>query len=216
MKQIILLLTLFALFSSALSEEITGEVDLTMIDPYEKIASGFCLSYRPEILEWKGLSLGGGMGLYITSRFKFQTSDYILMEDSLDWYEFREDYLDIINLDMFLEGRWQLLGLADESHWKAWITISGGLIIHSSVKTTDLTEIWADTTTGYFYPMTENRIRYTTQQRTEPYFSPGLLIGIGNFVVGYRHWIYADDYAVKPGKPGRTIGMIRIGYRFIW
>ena len=56
----------------------------------------------------------------------------------------------------------------------------------------------------------------TAPMRFEPYVSPGFLIGIGNFTVGYRHWIYLKDLDIKPGQSGRLWGSLRIGYRFLW
>ncbi len=217
MKRITVLLIVLSIAAAATAEEITGEINVSIIDPYDRFVPGFCGSYRPEILQWKGLSLGAGMALYFSGQFKYETTDITDMPDSSNWYELRESYLEIVNFDFFLEGRWQFLGLSDEAHWKAWLSLSGGAIVHSSVKMIHITEFEEDTTISkYLIPRDKHENLYKNEYRTDYYLSPGFLIGIGNFIVGYRHWIYFDESALKKGKPGRTFGTIRLGYRFTW
>ncbi len=214
-------LILLALAGSCAAEEIDGEVNISLVDPYQRLAPGFCGSIRPDFLQWRGLSLGGGLALHISSRFKYETSDLdtITAADStssykIGWLYFNENFLEVINFEFFVEGRWQFLGRAEDAQWKSWLTLIGGGIINSSVITNYQTQY--DDSAGYIVDLEKYVRTFETQYRSEAYLSPGILIGIGNFIVGYRHWIIFNDEALEQGKPARMVGTLRLGYRFTW
>jgi hypothetical protein len=200
-KLIIFILVLIA--STSAAEEITGEIDISFLDPYDRLAPGFCGSYWPEIMQYKRMSMGAGLSLSISNRFNYETT----VAEAVDpvaypnWYEFEERLIELVNFDFFLAGRWKFAGLDEDAHWKGWLTLHAGAMIQTGNKVTYLTQY---------------QLSAGSPSRTDVYVAPGILVGIGNFIVGYRHWIYTDESAVELGDPARTLGALRIGYRFTW
>ena len=200
----------------AAGHEIDGEVVISYIDPYNRLAPGFCGSFRPEFLDWKGLSLGGGLALHISSRYNYETTPWIeytsTTYDSSFFYD--DKFIEIVNFEFFTETRFHFLGSDENARWKGWLTLNLGAVIHSATRSLyrtrqsyeggDLAE-WV----RFVYNLPD-------KYRTDLYTSPGLLIGIGNFVVGYRHWFYLEEPSIELGDAGKTTWTIRIGYRFMW
>lgn len=215
MKRYLVFLIYFTIVFGAAAEEIDGEIDISFVKPYDRFAPSFCGSFRPEFLKWRSFSLGAGLALHISSRYSYETTDYMAIPDSTDWYFFNENLIEMVNFEFFGETRWRFLGRSDEAHWKGWLSLNFGAMIHSSNKTTYLTQFEGDTL-GYVTDTRKYAITFKAKYRTDPFLSPGLLIGIGNFIVGYKHWIYYDDFTLELGKPGRTVGTLRVGYRFLW
>ena len=214
MKRLIIFLLLLMIATDGLSEEIDGEVNIAFVDPYDRLAPGFCLSYRPDFLKWKGLSLGGGLGMYISSRFSYETTDAFPIEtDStkVGWEFFNEYLMELINFEFFAEARWQLSGRHDDAQWKSWFTLNGGAIIHSGVRTRYQTQFFFDEPLNTITHIEKYYSRFKTRYRTDFYLAPGILIGIGNFTVGYRHWLYTNAETLELGYPGRTLGSLRLG-----
>ncbi|MCX6640028.1 MAG: hypothetical protein NTW14_06045 [bacterium] len=210
-----LLLFCLLLMVPAQANEIDGEVDISFVNPYEHFMPGFCASYRPEFLRWNRFSVGAGLALNISSRFKYETTNAQVIPDSLDWYYFDESFAELTNFDFFAEGRFILSNPDLTSKWKTWITLSGGAIINSNTRTVYET-LFEQTQTGLLIDLQKYAYYYPIQYRTEGYLSPGLLIGVGDFIFGYRHWIYLDNTKIELGKPSRMVGTLRIGYRFTW
>lgn len=233
MRKYFPLLVWLILCAGAAAEEVDGEVNLSLIDPYHRLAPGFCGSYRPEFLQWRNLSLGAGLALHISSRFNYQTTDPVLIPDSTDWYYYYQRFIEVVNFDFFAEGRWALFG-ADESQdlettvtgaslthpsrWKGWLTLTCGAVINSGTQSGFLTN-YQDSVAGdyrYIIDFRQGYLQDVVQYRTDPYIAPGILIGIGNFIVGYRHWLFFDHFDIAKGDPARMLGTLRLGYRFIW
>lgn len=213
-RYLLCLLVLPVLVQYAPAEEINGEVNVSFIDPYERFAPGFCVSFRPEMLDWRGLSLGAGLALHISSRFKYETTEAQAIPDTTNWYYFNENLTELANFDLFAEGRWQFLGRFDERNWKGWVTVNAGLIINSAQGTTYQTQYEVDG--DYIVSLYKYVLSPGTEYRTESYISPGLLFGAGNFIFGYRHWFFPESAHINRGQPGRMAGTVRLGYRFTW
>jgi len=218
MKKYLILFSLLLFAGSALAEEIDGEINVSFVEPYDRLAPGFSGSYRPETLEWRGLSLGAGLALHISSRFRYETTEPLQIADTshfhYGWYYFDENFLEITDFDFFVEGRWQFLGRSEESKWRAWLSLIGGMIINSSTVTRYQTQY--EDSSYYVVDLVKYSDTFQTEYRSEAYLSPGFLIGIGNFIVGYRHWLVFDNSALKLDEPGRMLGTLRLGYRFTW
>ena len=223
MKRWIFMLAVLILAADVMAEEIDAEVNLSLVDPYGKVATGFTGSFRPEMLEWRGLSLGGGLGLHISNRFKYDQSPLIDFDpgeayttDTTTWYYFDKDFIEIINFDLYLEGRWRFFGAGLDDRFKGSITLSAGALIHSVAGTLKRT-IWEELDSNneplgigvYIFNL-------ESEYRTDLYISPGLLVDIKRFIVGYRHVFYFDDPKLMKGKAGKTVGIFRLGYRFFW
>lgn len=194
--------------------EITGEVNISWLDPYDRLAPGFCGTYWPEFLQYKGLFAGAGLALNISNRFNYETTLAEPIEGYPNWYYFEERLIELVNFDFFLAGRWQFAGRDEDAHWKTWLTLLTGLVLQTGNKVTYLTQYYDSLET--IWDIDKYSLSGGAATRTDFYLSPGILVGIGNFVVGYRHWIYTDESAVEPGDPARTNGALRIGYRFTW
>lgn len=218
MKKFVVIAALLILAGAISAEEIDGEINISYVDPYERIAPGFCGSYRPEALQWQGFSLGAGLALHITSRFQYEETPVQVIDDTshshYGWNYFNENFLEITNFDFFAEGRWQFLGISEDLKWRAWLSLTGGFIINSGSVTRYQTQY--EDSSNYVIDLVKYSDTFKAEYRTEAYLSPGFLIGIGNFIVGYRHWLILDDSAIDPGKPGRMVGTFRLGYRFTW
>ncbi len=225
MKRWIYLLVLLVLAADVMAEEIDAEVNLSLVDPYGKVTTGFTASFRPEMLEWRGLSLGGGLGLHISNRFKYDQSPLNEFDpgeayttDTTTWYYFNKDFVEIINFDLYLEGRWRFFGAGLDDRFKGSITLSAGAIINSVAGTLKQTvfEGLNDTDPIEILGYGEYTYNLESEYRTDLYFSPGLIVDIKRFIVGYRHLFYFDDPTLIKGKAGRTVGIFRLGYRFFW
>ncbi|TKJ39709.1 hypothetical protein CEE37_10545 [candidate division LCP-89 bacterium B3_LCP] len=215
MKKAIILLSLFVIAYSASAHEITGEISIGFIDPYDRLAPGFCGSFTPEYLEGKWLSLGAGLALNISNRFNYETTPADSIPGFSDWWEFEERLVELVNFDFFLEGRLKFFGHSEDAHWKGWLTLNSGVIIQSSSGIVYITQFEVDAQDNII-DMLQYTSRSTNKYRTDLYLTPGVLIGIGNFVVGYKQWFYPGNSVLELGKPGQTLGTFRIGYRFIW
>jgi len=234
MRKVLTLLIWLALCGGAAAEEIDGEVNLSMIDPYQRLAPGFCGSYRPDLLQWRRLSLGGGLAMHISSRFNYETTNAALLPDSTDWYYYYQRFIEVVNFDFFGEARWAIFGAdepraedaaltgaesAQETRWKGWLTLTGGVIVNSGTRSGYLTNYQDSVAAGGYHYIIDFRQGYLPDEveyRTDAYLSPGLLIGIGKFIVGYRHWFYFDHFDIAKGEPARMVGTLRLGYRFTW
>ncbi|MFH1861394.1 MAG: hypothetical protein ABH878_01160 [bacterium] len=212
------LLAMLLLTGFCQAEEIDGEINVTYIDPYQRLAPGFACSFRPEFLEWRSLSLGAGLSLQISSRYKYETTEPLAIEDNpnkVGWYYFNENFVELTNFNFFVESRWNYLGTEPESHFKSWITLSFGAIVNSCVKTTYQTQ-YEDSIGQYILDIDKYSFSYQTRYRSEGYVAPGILFGIGNFYFGYQHWFFFDEPELPEGYPGRSRSTIRLGYRFVW
>ncbi len=218
------LLALFVCVTQA--DELDLEVNISYIEPYENFVPGFSASIRPDLLKWGRFSLGGGLGIHVSSRFSYETprwilylSDYPLEDPANDTtyiinaHYYDDNLIEIINYEVYLEGRLQLLGDDEDAQWKAWLSLNIGFVDNSSIRTQHRT--YATTPPNEVYDVDDDRISWT-EHAANLYLSPGLSIGIGNFIVGYRHWIHFDESSLIKGEPARQLGTIRVGYRFIW
>jgi len=229
MKRYFILLACLIFSTAAAAEEINGEANVTVLgEPYQddfKIAPGFCLSWRPDFLEWDRLSLGGGLALSIASQFQYHLSEVNTIADTshprFGWLYFNEYFMEVTHPDFFLEGRYRLLG-EEEQRWKGWITLTLGESLSSAAVIRQQTQF--DTANFNNIPL-QFQSNLESQTRWEPYISPGFLVGIKNFIIGYRHWFYFVsrdlDEKFPPDDPGnpyppRMLGTLRVGYRFTW
>ena len=214
----------------ALADEVSGEVGVSWADPYDKGVPGFSASFRPDIFNFGRLSFGGGIAIHVSSRFKYDDTPWIEFEpdpefqtDSTAWFFYDEYFIELVNYEVFTETRFRLLGDLDDDHWKGWLTLHLGYINQTGRPTqfSEVAEQWeyVDSLGVTQYDVLQSD-RFTFTYKTEHdavfYASPGILVGIGNFIVGYRHWFYFDDKSLIEGEPARQLGTIRVGYRFIW
>jgi hypothetical protein len=231
MKRLILVpIFLLLLIPNASAEEISGEVDVSWADPYDVGVPSFSASFRPDIFNFDRLSFGGGLAIYVSSRLNYETTPLIEFEpdpefqtDSTVWRFFDDNFTELVNYEIFTETRFRLMGKSDDDHWKGWLTLHLGYVDHTSRRTlyTTVAEYWehADSLGNTVFERLDSE-KFTFSLKTEHdatfYFSPGILVGIGNFIVGYRHWFYLDDKTLIEGEPARNLGTIRLGYRFTW
>jgi hypothetical protein len=219
--------TIACLILAAVSgaEEIDAELNVSLVGkPYEKALPGFGGSYRPDFLQFGEFSLGAGLLIDISDRFLYQNNDPQVMPDSVEqnskqWYYESDYFIEFVNFDFFAEGRWKFLGEDAKKSLKGWLTLNLGAIINSGARYQNLTNFQDSVgTSGIHYIVDFRQAEYTLTSvyRTDPYVSPGLLIGIGNFYFGYRHWLFFDKFDVDAGEPARMLGTIRLGYRFTW
>jgi len=110
----------------------------------------------------------------------------------------------VVNFEFFSEGRWKWLGTPPDARWKAWLTLTGGVLIESSVRTTYQTQF--EDSSNYIIDANKYALTFKTRYRTEPYLAPGLLIGIGNFTIGYRHFVYFEDIDPAQRVSGQVAG----------
>jgi hypothetical protein len=233
MKRYLILLTCLIFSTAAAAEEIDGEVNISVLnEPYLddfRIAPGFCVSWRPDFLQRDRWSLGAGASLSIASQFQYATSGLDTI-DSLNapslperwgWLFFNEYFMEVTHPDFFLEGRYRLLGM-EEDRWKGWITLTLGEALSSAAVLRQQTQFDADDENAPVFRIPRN---FESQTRWEPYLSPGIMVGIKNFIIGYRHWIYFQKLDLEdkypPGQleepyPPRLLGTLRVGYRFTW
>ncbi len=229
MKRLILALCILLIASNAIAEEIDGEVSVSLIDPYKKFIPGFSISFRPDILSWDRMSFGAGVSLYVSSRFNYETTNWIWYAkgyydpDSTDWYYYDENLVELANYEIFTESRFRFLGKSEDDHWKGWLSLNLGVVDHASARTTFTTiaeqREYVDTlgVTQYEVLQTDRySVDYNTVHKQSFYAAPGLMIGIGNFFAAYKHWIYFDSRDLIDGEPSQTLGTIRVGYRFLW
>jgi hypothetical protein len=233
MKSYLLLGIAMLLAVAASAEEIDGEVSVSILaDPYKKVQPGFGGSYRPEFLQFDRFSLGAGLMIHISDRFLYADNSPQVWPDSVpvpreggantQWYYERDFSIEFVDFDFSAEARYQLLSSEDERGFKAFLALNAGFIINSGARYEKLTNFLDST-----YNLGGNDLHtivdfaqaeYTlkTQYRTDAYLSPGLLLGLGNFYFGYRHWLYFDSFDIVKGEPARMLGTVRLGYRFIW
>ena len=209
------------LCSTAAAEEIDGEINISLVDPYRRLAPGFSGSYWPEFAQWRGLSIGAGLALHISSRFNYENTNLDTItpadtDDSTRWGKlyFNENYLEIVNFDFFAEGRWQFWGIGKQTRWRGWITVATGAIINSGAITNYQTQF--RDSASYAVDIDQYTRAFKPEYRTDLYVAPGFLIGISNFIVGYRHWLFFDHFDIAKGQPPRMLGTFRLGYRFTW
>ena len=210
----------------ASAEEIDGEVNVSLLaDPYQKVQPGFGGSYRPEFLQFGRFSLGAGFSISISDRFLYDDNGPLLMPDSVaqnnkKWYYERDYFIEFVDFDFYAEGRWQFLGDDSKSSTKGWLSLNLGAIVNSATQFINLTNFLdsSNAVNNYHYIIDYRQTEFSlkAQYRTDLYLSPGLLLGLGNFYFGYRHWFFFDSFDIADGEPARMLGTVRLGYRFIW
>jgi hypothetical protein len=202
------------------SQEIDGEVGAAYINPYHSVLPGFAVSFRPPFLRWKSFSLGAGMGINISSRFQYEgpTEDVPIPPEpegdstkhAQGWVYFDENFVELVNFNFFAEVRWQFLTQPEKKAWQGWLTLSGGEVVNSSVKTRYQTQYLPPDTSGVIEEYEKFTDRFAAKYRSEPYLAPGIMLGKGNFIFGYQHFVYFDAVDLIKGRP------LRLGYKFTW
>ena len=232
MKSYPLLCIAMLLTTVASAEEIDGEVNVSILaDPYEKVQPGFGGSYRPEFLQFNRFSLGAGLMIHISDRFLYADNSPQILADSLayrpggantQWYYEKDFSIEFVDFDFSTEARYQLLSSEGERGLKAFLTLNAGLSINSGARYEKLTNfldsvyIYQGSELHTIVDFAQAEFNLKTQYRTDLYLSPGLLLGLGNFYFGYRHWFFFDSFDIADGEPARKLGTVRLGYRFIW
>jgi hypothetical protein len=217
-KLILLLALVFSFAVNATAEEVNLETNISLITPYDKVTSGLGGTWRPEIFSWGRLSLGLGMVANISSRFYYETTPALPIPDSSissGWKYTNDNHLEVADFDFHLEGRYQVLGDYDNTKWKGWLTLTLGEVINTGA-ITQYQSHFRDSANYMVQGPITYITTYTSPTRVDAYISPGFLVGIGNFTVGYRQWFYFDNFDIRPGEAGRLRGSLRIGYRFQW
>lgn len=232
MKRIFFTIVIFVLACQVNANEINGEVNISWVKPYEKLVPGFNITIRPELLEFGRFSFGGGVGMHISSRFNYDNSPHWMpidsanapsYTDSTEWFYYDEDFIELVNYELNIETRFRAFGNEDE-RWKGYLTLHAGFIIHASQRTLNQTiaeQLKEDYYNDSLYTtsiLNSDLNTYTFKTEFDPsfYFAPGIMIGIDNFFVGYRHWFYFNDRTLAEGKPAETYFTFRVGYRFRW
>jgi len=232
MKSCLLLCLAMLLATVASAEEIDGELNVSLLaDPYQKVQPGFGGSYRPEFLQFSRFSLGAGLMIHISDRFLYQDNNPDSLADSLayrpggantQWYYEQDFSIEFVDFDFSTEARYQLLSSEDEGGFKAFLALNAGFIVNSGARYEKLTNFLDSVYTSQgnelhaIVDFAQAEYTLKTRYRTDLYLSPGLLLGLGNFYFGYRHWFFFDSFDVADGEPARMLGTVRLGYRFIW
>ncbi len=232
MKRLLLLSLIPMLFCNAGANEIDGEINVSWMKPYEIFMPGFNVTFRPEMLELGRFSFGAGLGMHVSSRYnydnspnwiEFVPSDTSAITDTTDWFYFDEEYVELVNYELNTETRFRIFGTEDD-HWKGYLSLHAGYILHSAQRTLKQTvaeqlkeEFYNDSLYSSSILYSEaNTFTFKTEFESSFYFAPGVVLGVGNFIVGYRHWFHLSDRALVKGEPAESYFTFRVGYRFIW
>jgi hypothetical protein len=217
---ILLTVMIFSFAAVAMAEEIDLETDLSLLRPYDKATPGLGGTWRPEFLQVNRWSLGIGLIANISNRFRYESTEPLPIPDSLQtpiggWKYINDNHLEVADFDFHLEARWRGFGLSDYEKWKGWLTLNLGYLLNTGAITQFQTQYRDSANYVVNGPLTYVS-SYTSPTRKDPYISPGILVGIGNWIIGYRQWFYFDNFTIRPGEAGRLRGSLRLGYRFQW
>ena len=188
-KSIICLIAVLSA-QAAMAHEIVGEVNVSLFQPYDRLAPGFVGTFRPDFLAWRRFSLGAGLGLHISSRYQYETTNpqpIIGISGKEGWYYFNENFIESSIFDFFTEAAWRFLGADEDARWSGWLTLNSGIAVSAASRSAYQTqyEESGDSLISYV----QYSLTYKTIYRSDVYLAPGVAIGINNFTIGYRHWL---------------------------
>ncbi|MFH1735465.1 MAG: hypothetical protein ABIE92_12215 [bacterium] len=224
MKYLIPCLLLLAMVGVSHAEEITANINVSLVDPYSHVVPGFNISLRPEFADFGRFSFGAGFGMHISNRINYYNSNWIEFvpsdttydTDTTDWFYFDEEFIDLIHYEIFLDARYRVLGRSEEDKWKGYLSINLGFVSNAGKQS--LKETVAGQHKDELNIITSNVFAYNFQTEYENsiYLSPGIQVGVNSFIFGYRHWILFNNRDLIDGKPAQMIGTANLGYRFSW
>lgn len=217
-KIILLTALVFSVAAVAAAEEFNFETNLSLLSPYDKLTPGIGGTWRPEFLQHNRLSLGFGVIADISNRFFLENTPTQFMPDSgqaTGWMYTDNNHMEMTSFDLHMEGRWRIYGDTDYCKWKSWLTLNVGDVINTGTIIQFQSQFKVSNEEIVQGP-NDYISTYSAPTRLDPYISPGFLVGIGNFTVGYRQWFYFDHFSISNGEPGRMWGSLRLGYRFQW